>query len=257
MNFQKVYHKNDDITIEYNDIPTINTYYNRGYVFTRVSKGNMIQTRSLRIDLSKFELNSENRRILNKNENLAFRIRSLPLEDYSWDIHAMGKDFYSKRFGDGIMSASKIKEMFQDMDKSNMNSAFDFRYQINGLNDSPRSYIEHIFGANLENEVEKIVNKDGVIVGYCLCYQNDEIIHYAYPFYDLDIPKENSLGIGMMTKAIKWAKENGKKYIYLGSVVEPSSKYKLQFKGAEWFDEGSDSWNSDLEALKKLLVEKS
>ena len=253
MNVPRVYHKSDDITIDYNNISEINDYYNKGYVFTRVAKGNMIQTRSLRIDLNKFELNSENRRILNKNQDLAFRIRSLPLEDYSWEIHAMGKDFYTKRFGDGTMSASKIKEMFQEPDKSNMNSVFDFKYQPQGSNENPRSYVEHIFGANTAKDLDKVLNKDGIIVGYCLAYQNDEIIHYAYPFYDLDVPKEQSLGIGMMTKAINWAKDSRKKYIYLGSVVEPSSKYKLQFNGAEWFDIESGNWSDDQEKLKELI----
>jgi len=51
MNSGKVYHKSDDITIEYSNISEVNNYYDRGYVFTRVAKGNMIQTRSLRIDL--------------------------------------------------------------------------------------------------------------------------------------------------------------------------------------------------------------
>lgn len=252
MNHQE-YYKTDEANVNYNNSREVTDYYAKGFVLTRVSKGNMIQTRSLRIDLSKFELNSENRRILNKNQDLAFRIRPLPLEDYSWEIHAMGKDFYTKRFGDGTMSASKIKEMFQESDKSNMNSAFDFKYQPQGSTENPRSYIEHMFGANPAKDLDKIINKDGIIVGYCLAYQNDEIIHYAYPFYDLDVPKENSLGIGMMTKAINWAKENQMKYIYLGSVVDPSSKYKLQFNGAEWFDSESQNWSDDLEKLKSLI----
>ena len=36
----------------------INSLYNEGYVFTRIGKGVMQQTRSVRIDLSKFELSS-------------------------------------------------------------------------------------------------------------------------------------------------------------------------------------------------------
>jgi len=40
--------------------------YDHGYVFTRIGKGVMHQTRSVRVDLAKFELTSENRRVLKK-----------------------------------------------------------------------------------------------------------------------------------------------------------------------------------------------
>lgn len=48
----------------------INNLYNGGFLFTREHLGSMYQTRSLRIDLSKFELTSENKRILKKTEGL-------------------------------------------------------------------------------------------------------------------------------------------------------------------------------------------
>ena len=55
----------------------------------------------------------------------------------------------------------------------------------------------------------------------------------------------------MMTKAIVWAKENGKKYVYLGSASRPNDTYKLQFAGLEWWD--GKKWQTDLEELKKIL----
>ena len=48
--------------------------YDEGYIFTRIGKGYFTQTRSLRIDLSKFELSSENRRILRKMENIKMEL---------------------------------------------------------------------------------------------------------------------------------------------------------------------------------------
>ncbi len=218
------YFKTDELSIPLLNQEEVTQNYNNGFVLTRTAKGNMIQTRSLRINLANFELNSENRRILRKNDNLKLEVQNLPLENYSWEIHALGKTFYTQKFGDGTMSASKIKEMFQEPDKSNMNSVFIYTY----------------------NEVNKTL-------GYCLSYINNEMIHYAYPFYDLNIPKENNLGIAMMTKAIEWAKTSNKKYIYLGSVVEPSSKYKLQFEGLEWFDTEKKEWSTNLQNLKELL----
>jgi arginyl-tRNA--protein-N-Asp/Glu arginylyltransferase len=207
------------------DFSSDNIYnlYNKGFVFTRKDKGSMVETRSLRIDLSNFILSSENKRILNKNLNITVAFEELPLEDYSWEVHSLGKNFYSVKFGDMTMSASKIKEMFTDMNKSNMNAAFTY-----------------------SDESSK--------VGYCLAYSSENIIHYAYPFYNLDIPKERSIGMAMMLKAITFAKDNNKKYIYLGSVADSKALYKLQFEGLEWWDAEKKIWDKDIAELKNLAL---
>jgi arginyl-tRNA--protein-N-Asp/Glu arginylyltransferase len=98
----------------------INTLYNEGYVFTRVGKGVMNQTRSVRIDLNKFELSSENRRVLKKTEELELKIENLPYKNYSWQIGKMAKDFYDTKFGAGTFTANKVKELLIS-DKSNFN----------------------------------------------------------------------------------------------------------------------------------------
>ena len=59
----------------------------------------------------------------------------------------------------------------------------------------------------------------------------------------------------MMLKAIVWAKENGKKYIYLGSFQLPTDTYKLQFAGLEWFD--GQEWKNDLSGLKNYMSKNS
>jgi arginyl-tRNA--protein-N-Asp/Glu arginylyltransferase len=218
------YFKTDQINILENNSASITEFYSKGYVFTRVKKGLMNQTRSLRIDLSKFELTSENKRILNKNQDLSIKLVELPYPNYDWNIHKLGKDFYTIKFGDNIMSASKIKEMFLEVEKSNVNNVFE--YSLNNLT-----------------------------CGYCLVYLNKEILHYAFPFYDLNISKEQNIGMAQMLKAIIWAKENNLHYIYLGSVVDNLSKYKLQFKALEWFNTDSKVWESDLIKLKELLVD--
>lgn len=219
---EQEYYKTDQKFLTDLNALTITELYSKGYVLTRVKRGLFNQTRSLRIDLSRFELNSENRRVLKKNENLLCKHVELPYPNYSWEIHKLGKDFYTIKFGDGTMSASKIKEMFLETDKSNVNCAFE--------------YIQE--------------NRD---VGFCLSYTNDSIVHYAYPFYDLELPKENNLGMAMMLKAILWAKENNKQYIYLGSVTDSRAKYKLQFEGVEWFNTESQLWSNNIEELKTII----
>lgn len=205
--------------------------YNEGFVFTRIGKGVMNQTRSLRIDLQKFELSSENRRILGKTEDLILSVSSIPYTDYDWKIHKMGKEFYAKKFsektpapnrpaGSGLVfSAQKIKELITDKEKSNFNKLF-------------------------------VYNKDGKNIGYCITLETNNALHYCYPFYDLE-PNYQNLGMGMMLKAIVWAKKNNKKHIYLGSFQRPTDVYKLQFAGLEWFD--GNEWKNDLDKLKDEL----
>jgi arginyl-tRNA--protein-N-Asp/Glu arginylyltransferase len=198
----------------------ISDIYSRGYVFTRIGKGVMHQTRSVRIDLAKFELTSENRRIL-KKANIGLIPINLPLDDYDYTIGKSGKDFYEKKFGTGIMSAQKIKEMLTDTAKSNFNMVL--------------RYSELVAGE---------------IVGHAICYMDKSTLHYSYPFYDLDAaPKD--MGLGMMTTAINFAQEQGLKYVYLGSIQRPNDTYKLQFEGLEWFD--GTKWQTDIEQAKQVL----
>jgi len=211
------YIKWNEKTLETFTEEEIEKSYSEGFVFTRKFKGSMEQTRSIRIDLSKFTLSSENRRILRKNENLKLEIKEIPLTDYNYNIHLLAKKFYSEKFGPKVMSANKIKELVAT-DKNNFNKLF--IYSLNGKE-----------------------------VGYCITLVSANIVHYSYPFYQLEYEKE-SFGIGMMTMAINWAKESGKKYIYLGSFKDSSSKYKLQFEGLEWFD--SKDWRTDIEELKDI-----
>lgn len=198
----------------------INSLYNQGYVFTRAGRGIMNQTRSLRIDLSKFELSSENRRILKKTGGLKLTKLPLPYQGYHWSIGKLGKDFYETKFGADTFSANKMRELLTDKEKSNFNLVFVYEHQ----------------------DIEK--------VGYCIARETSELIHYCYPFYKLDTTIPN-LGLGMMLQAILCAQTEKKKYIYLGSFQRPTDTYKLQFTGLEWFD--GKQWQTDWEKLKKNL----
>lgn len=193
----------------------IESLYNQGYVFTRVDKGVMKQTRSVRIDLRKFSLSSENRRILKKTENIDLYAYSLPYSDYNWTIGKIAKDFYDKKFGDKTFSANKLKEIVTNGEKSNFNCLL--RYSS---------------------------------LGFCIAYTSKNIVHYSYPFYDLEsAPKD--MGLGMMIRAIEWAKESGRKYFYIGSAQRTGDSYKFQFDNIEWFD--GKEWKTDIEEIKKIL----
>jgi len=198
----------------------LSEHYAAGYVFTRINRGVMHQTRSVRIDLTQFKLSSENRRILKKTEGVTLAVSPLPLPDYSWTIGKMAKDFYDTKFGTGIMSTQKIKEMLTSTDRSNFNTLLTFLVE-------------------------------GRPTGYTIAYASSSILHYSYPFYDLtSSPKD--MGLGMMIRAIVSAQEKGLAYIYLGSLQRPGDTYKLQFEGLEWFT--GTTWSSDIEEAKKILV---
>ena len=211
---------NEQIISDFSD-ENINRMYNDGYVFGRPGKGYMNQTRSLRIDLSKFELSSENRRVLRNNEDLKLEIINLPYKDYSWEIGKLAKDFYETKFGKGTFSANKVREILTT--DHNFNKLFVYSLP------------------------------DETALGYCITLETNKIIHYSYPFYKLlsNMQHPASRGMSLMVKAIKHAKEQNKKYIYLGSAKDEKAKYKLQFKGLEWFD--GNKWSEDLEELKNIL----
>ena len=198
---------------------SVTSAYANGYVLTRIGKGAMQQTRSIRIDLKKFELSSENRRILKKTQDISLVPQPIPYTGYDFTIGKCGKDFYEEKFGAGIMSAQKIKEMLTDGAKSNFNVLLSYTL-------------------------------DSHTIGYTISHENDSILHYSYPFYDLKLaPKD--MGMGMMIRAIVYAQEKGLDYIYLGSLQRPTDTYKLQFSGIEWFD--GTIWSDDIEKAKELL----
>lgn len=212
----------DEKTITDFSPENIAAMYDRGYVFTRLGKNVMQQTRSCRIDLAKFELSSENRRILKKTADITLGPEPLPYAAYDFTVGKLAKDFYDTKFGPGTMSANKMKELLTDPAKSAFN--------------------------------ELLVYMNGVgPLGYTACYENTSLLHYSYPFYDLAAaPKD--MGLGMMIRAVQYAQEKGLKHIYLGSLQRPGDIYKLQFAGLEWFD--GQKWRTDAEPLKGLLATK-
>ncbi len=204
----------------------VSKMYADGYVFTRLGKGVMQQTRSIRIDLSHFNMTSENRRILKKGE-FDMAAVPLPMNGYDFSIGKLAKDFYTKKFGDKVMSAQKIKEMLTDEKRSNFTTLLMYKTGLSGTPFEPHA------------------------LGFSICYINEDIIHYSFPFYDLDKASKD-MGLIMMTMLIKHAKEANFKYVYLGSLQRPTDTYKLQFGGLEWFD--GKAWQTDLGEVKKILA---
>ena len=141
-----MYLKWDEITINNFDEKNINKLYEQGFVFTRIEKGLLNQTRSIRINLKDFKLTSENKRILKKTEDIKLEHTSLPYLDYHWSVAKLAKDFYEKKFAKNIFSANKIKEILTTK-KNNFNKLF-------------------IYKENNKN------------IGFAICYETKNILHY-------------------------------------------------------------------------------
>lgn len=206
-----------------NDPSEISSQYDRGFVFVRLEKHHMQQTRSVRINMKDFSLNSENRRIVRKTELLECSPIPLPDPTYHWSVGKMAKDFYTEKFGDGTFSANKVKDLLTDRAKSNFN-------------------------------LELVYRIERTVIGYAICFENADLLHYAYPFYDLQVAEANpNIGMGMMIRAVQYAERTGKKYVYLGSAQRPGDTYKFQFRNMEWFD--GEAWQTDIDRLKRILTD--
>lgn len=186
--------------------------YNQGFLLSRSTEHDVYLARSLRINLHDFSLNSENRRILSKTTSLEIEDKALQSFPYTYEIGKIALDYYKKKFDKNIMSAQTLKRIFTNSKFTNV----------------------------------LIFNE----IGYCPILETSNIIHYAYPFYKNELIGKN-IGMGMMIKAIMYAQETGKQYIYLGTAYTKESTYKLQFNGLEWFD-GSE-WKKDIDQLKNLI----
>src|SRR3989344_1002978 len=192
----------------------INNIYEKGFLPVRSIKNLFYLARSCRVNLEKFRLSSENRRILRKNQNVKLEIIPLAKFDVNKRENREIIDIFTKRkFLSKQFTHYGIRRIF--LDNGNYNFVIGF------VKD----------------------NKKIGLVAICL---DESIIHYAHPFY-----RENRLGMLMMTRIVDWAKNNQKKYVYLGTCYGKNSLYKVQFEGFEFFD--GISWSGDLEKLKYLV----
>jgi arginyl-tRNA--protein-N-Asp/Glu arginylyltransferase len=205
---------------ELEDNENFSQAYNRGFLMSRIKNNYLYLARSLRVNLKGFEFNSENRRINRKTEYLEAELIKLGDFEYSYQIGKFGQDFYKERFGEKKVSAQKIKWLFTESDFTHV--------------------IKYTDKTSNSNEA----------IGYCIVLVDNDMMHYAYPFYKTEYYEKN-IGLGMILKAIDISIENKLSKFYLGTIYTESSKYKLQFENLEWFD--GESWSNDLDKLKEKI----
>lgn len=202
------------------DGDVVEKIYENGFLPIRSLSSVYYLCRSVRVDLSLFELSSENRRILKKSEDISAGLVPLSQFNYSVSVQKLCHNYAEKRLGKDVFPVPAIKS---------------------------------IFSGQVYNHILVFKNNEGNEVGYAVCFVNDNLMQYAHAFYDLNFLSEN-LGARMMLEAVNMAKEKKQSYIYLGTCYQKTSLYKTEFKGVEFFN--GFSWSKNIDELKKLIKEK-
>lgn len=198
----------------------IDKIYGNGFLPMRNLPQIYYLSRNIRVNLEKFELSSENRRILKKT--VGFESDLVPLFEFNYtpEVQKLCKVFSQERFGKGVFSTRGLQTIF----KSHIyNYVFEFK---------------HIRSQQL--------------IGFAVCFISGNLLQYAHAFYDLKYLSEN-LGARMILQAVVWAHKSQKKFAYLGTCYEEKSLYKTEFKGVEFFN--GFRWSENLDELKELIRE--
>lgn len=225
--------------------------------------------RQVRVDLARFKLSSENRRILRKGAGLEATL--VPRRDF--DYNAERRQFYKSyadiRFGKDVMSFERLDSLFASPVISHL---LVFTDTATGARPSPGAPTNRSRGAfDSPDAVEQPelaapgdgrppsqpvpiapVTKCAREVGAATLYLEDtKLAYYYYGFYDLNY-FAHSLGMFMMTSAVASFAERGFNYIYLGTCYSQNALYKTQFAGAQFFN--GFRWSDDLDELKFLVL---
>ena len=176
--------------------------------------------RSVRVDLERFEDTSENRRVDRKISPLTITETLIPKEVFNLhDEHfvLMIHAYSAERFQGGNMSLDRLAYIFS------------------------RSYVTHVLVYSTKSEK----------IAYVLLGLSGGSMHYYYSFFNTNYLSEFSLGKWLMWKSLHIAKEQGIRYVYLGTCYGEKSLYKVRdHKGVEFFD--GTSWNTDSTVISRL-----
>lgn len=176
--------------------------------------------RSLRVDLDNFSDTSENRRVARKAEELDIKLELIKKQNFdlsNTDFVKFCTAYAADRFHDGSMSAERLQYV---VSRENASHLFEF-------------------------------TSKGVVVGYVLAVINAGMLHYWYAFFDVQYLQSHSLGKWLMWRVIKWAKENGLNYVYLGTCYGKHALYKIRdHKGLEYWE--GNRWSTNTKRLKEL-----
>lgn len=178
--------------------------YEKGQLPQRNNKDLFYQETSCRSNLSKFSLNSENRRIIRKTDDFTFEV--IPTENFSFNIEIQKQIFHW------------IKSL-----------GWDF----------PTSSIKTVFTNHIFNYVYIWKDQLGHTAAYSLVYKSDDISHIGYVFYNPELTHQN-LPIRLVLQVIIDSHDQNLKFCYLGRFSKEIGFYKRSMPGFEYFE--NNSW---------------
>jgi len=182
---------------------SIEENYKNGLLPQRNDKNSFYFQSSCRSNLEKFNLSSENRRILRKTEDFTFE--KITLKDFDYDFKIQKEII------------SWIKTLTWDF---------------------PVSSVKNVFKNHIFNYLYIWKDNQNKVVAYSLCYFSKEISHIAYVFYDPAFINSN-LPIRLVLQVIIDSQELGLRYCYLGRFSLDSGYYKRNMPGFEYFKDNN------------------
>lgn len=177
--------------------------------------------RHTRVDLARFTLSSENRRILRKGEGLELSLLSAADGALTPERRAFCQHYAAAKFGPDGMADARL---------------------------------ERLFGSAITTHVLRATDpaRGGAEVGLVTLHlEEPRAAFYSYAFYDL-AHANRSLGLWLMTSAVALLARRGVAHLYLGTCYAGNALYKAQFAGFEFFN--GVRWSADLAELRHLLA---
>ncbi len=194
-------------------------FYERGFLPSTPRLDRFYLCRNLRVVLSRFSPTSENRRILRKGAGISGRLVPRAEFAYTPERRAAWRAFAEARFGPGVMSEERLDALMAGR------------------------VITHL----LHFTEEETGRDAGTVLMYV---EPPRVAHYYYAFYNLDHFRR-SLGLYMMTWAVRYFREHGLNCLHLGTCYSRRALYKTQFPGVEFFN--GNVWSDNLDELKFLI----
>lgn len=203
--------------------------YSKGFLpytgDTTRAKPMLYLARSFRINLQRYAESSENRRVNRKAEPFAMTMEIIPKESFDLaneDFMSFCTSYAEERFSGGSMSGDRL------------------RYVLHHSN------CTHIA---VVRSAERIIGY--IVLGLHGAGTELSCLQYWFAFFDTTLMEHFPVGKWMMGNAIRYAKEQGMHYVYLGTCYTEKALYKTRdFAGGEFFV--GTTWHADIDVLKSL-----
>lgn len=191
--------------------------YAAGYLPYSGAKGVLdlcYMARSARVDLSRFEPSSENRRVAKKFDGAFLRREHDIAEMERTGSRALFLQYFSKRHGT-VMPPERLDAILKAP--------------------LPLLLVTYHEGERLVAAVLEVTLPS--------------MAHFWFSAYAMEY-EGMSLGLWLMLDRIRAAKEQGRAHYYLGTVYGEKALYKTNFEPLEWWTGGA--WSAEASALRKL-----